>query len=322
MRKILTAAAVVVVASAGTAAAQTKWNMPTAYPDSNYHTQNVRWFAEEVKKATGGKLEIVVHSGASLFKMPEIKRAVQTGQVPIGEILLSAYGNEDPVLEADGLPFLAAGYDQAWKLYQAQRPAVQGNLQKQGLLMLFSVAWPGQGIYSKNPINSLSDFKGVKFRAYNAVTARLAELIGAQPATVQQAEVPQAFSAGVISAMITSGATGVDTKAWEFSKYFYTTEAMHPRNGVLVNQRAFRRLPEEQQRILLNVAELAEKRGWELMQKVSDDTKATLAKNGMTVASPPPALQAEYQKIGSAMVAEWEKKAGAPGAAIIKAYRQ
>ncbi|BBK37141.1 C4-dicarboxylate ABC transporter substrate-binding protein [Allostella sp. ATCC 35155] len=322
MRKILTAAAVVVVASAGTAAAQTKWNMPTAYPDSNYHTQNVRWFADEVKKATDGKLEIVVHSGASLFKMPEIKRAVQTGQVPIGEILLSAYGNEDPVLEVDGLPFLAAGYDQAWKLYQAQRATLQGNLQKQGLLMLFSVAWPGQGVYSKNPINSLSDFKGVKFRAYNAVTARLAELIGAQPATVQQAEVPQAFSAGVISAMITSGATGVDTKAWEFSKYFYETEAMHPRNGVLVNQRAFRRLPEEQQRILLNIAELAEKRGWELMQKVSNDTKATLAKNGMTVAAPPAALQAEYKKIGSAMVAEWEKKAGAAGAAIIKAYRQ
>jgi len=322
MNRILTAAAVMVVASAGTAMAQTKWNMPTAYPDSNYHTQNIRWFADEVKKATDGKLEIVVHSGASLFKMPEIKRAVQTGQVPIGEILLSAYGNEDPVLEVDGLPFLAAGYDQAWKLYQAQRPTLQGNLKKQGMLMLFSVAWPGQGIYSKNPINSLSDFKGVKFRAYNAVTARLAELIGAQPATVQQAEVPQAFSAGVISAMITSGATGVDTKAWEFSKYFYETEAMHPRNGVLVNERAFRRLPEEQQRTLLNIAELAEKRGWELMQKVSDDTKATLAKNGMTVAAPPAALQAEYQKIGTSMVAEWEKKAGEAGAAIIKAYRQ
>ncbi|WP_374447393.1 TRAP transporter substrate-binding protein [Stella sp.] len=322
MRKILTVAAVGAVMTAGAAAAQTKWNMPTAYPDSNYHTQNVRWFAEEVKKATGGKLEIVVHSGASLFKMPEIKRAVQTGQVPIGEILLSAYGNEDPVLEVDGLPFLAAGYDAAWKLYQAQRPVLQGNLKKQGMLMLFSVAWPGQGVYSKNPINALSDFKGVKFRAYNAVTARLAELIGAQPATVQQAEVPQAFSAGVISAMITSGATGVDTKAWEFSKYFYETEAMHPRNGVLVNERAFRRLSEEQQRVLLNVAELAEKRGWELMQKVSDDTKVTLAKNGMTVSPPPAALQAEYQKVGAALVAEWEKKAGAAGAGIIKAYRQ
>lgn len=322
MRMMMTAAAVLMVASAGTAAAQTKWNMPTAYPDSNYHTQNARWFAEEVKKATGGKLEIVVHSGASLFKMPEIKRAVQTGQVPIGEILLSAYGNEDPVLEVDGLPFLAAGYDAAWKLYQAQRPVLQGNLKKQGVMMLYSVAWPGQGVYSKGPINALSDFKGVKFRAYNAVTARLAELVGAQPATVQQAEVPQAFSAGVISAMITSGATGVDVKAWEFAKFFYETEAMHPRNGVLINERAFRRLPEDQQRVLLNVAELAEKRGWELMQKVSDDTKATLAKNGMTVAPPPAPLQAEYQKVGAALVAEWEKKAGADGAAILKAFRQ
>lgn len=322
MLKTTAAVAVLAMAFAGTAAAQTKWNLPTAYPDSNFHTQNLRWFADEVKKATGGKLEIVVHSNASLFKLPEIKRAVQTGQVPIGEVLLSAYGNEDPILEADGLPFLAAGYDQAWKLYQAQRPILQEHMKKQGILMLFSVAWPGQGVYSKNPINTLSDFKGVKFRAYNAVTARLAELIGAQPATVQAAEVPQAFSAGVISAMITSGSTGVDTKAWEFSKYFYETEAMHPRNGVLVNERAFRRLSEEQQGVLLNVAQLAEKRGWELMQKVSDDTKAVLAQNGMTVAPPPPALQAEYRKIGEAMVAEWQKKAGPEGAALIAKYRQ
>lgn len=322
MRGIFTAAVVAVAVSATGAVAQTKWNMPTAYPDSNFQTQVVRWFADEVKKETGGKLEIVVHSGASLFKMPEIKRAVQTGQVPIGEILLSAYGNEDPILEADGLPFLAAGYDNAWKLYQAQRPVVQEHFKKQGIIMLFSVAWPGQGIYSKTPINALSDFKGMKFRAYNAVTARLAELIGAQPATVQQAEVPQAFSAGVISAMITSGATGVDTKAWEFSKYFYDTEAMHPRNGVLVNNRAFRRLPEDQQRVLLNVSQLAEKRGWEMMQKVSDETKRTLAQNGMTVAAPPAALVAEYQKVGATLVAEWEKKTGAEGAAIIKKYRQ
>lgn len=262
MRSIVTMAAVAVAMSAGGAVAQTKWNMPTAYPDGNYHTQNIRWFADEVKKATGGKLEIIVHSNAALFKMPEIKRAVQTGQVPIGEILLSAYGNEDPILEADSLPFLAAGYDNAWKLYQAQRPYMQANFKKQGITVLYSVAWPGQGVYSKAPINTLADFKGMKFRAYNAVTARLAELIGAQPATVQSAEVPQAFSAGVISAMITSGATGVDTKAWEFSKFFYETEAMHPRNGVLINDRAFRRLPEAQQQIVLNIAELAEKRGW------------------------------------------------------------
>ena len=254
--------------------------------------------------------------------MPEIKRAVQTGQVQAGEVLLSAYGNEDPLLEADGLPFLAAGYDQAWKLYQVQRVMLQERFKKQGILMLYSVAWPGQAVYSKTAINSLSDFKGVKFRAYNAVTARLAELIGAQPATVQQAEVPQAFSAGVITAMITSGATGVDTKAWEFSKFFYDTEAMHPRNGVLVNERAFKRLTEEQQRILLNVAELAEKRGWELMAKVSGDTKATLASNGMSVLPPSPAMMAEYRKIGEALIAEWQKKAGADGEALVKKYRQ
>ena len=54
-----------------------------------------RAFANDVKAATGGKLQITVHPNASLFKAPEIKRAVQTGQAQMGEILLSIHENED-----------------------------------------------------------------------------------------------------------------------------------------------------------------------------------------------------------------------------------
>jgi len=323
MRRFLPAAfaAAALFGLSATANAQTKWDFPTPYPDSNYHTQNIRWFADEVAKRSNNKLQLTIHSGASLFKMPEIKRAVQTGQVPIGEILLSAYGNEDPILEADALPFLATGFDQSWKLYQIQAPTLQQRFKKQGIRLLYSVAWPGQAIYTKNPINALSDFKGVKFRAYNAVTARLAELMGALPATVQQAEVPQAFSTGVITAMITSGATGVDTKAWEFSKYFYDTEAMHPRNGVLINERAFSRLPADVQKVVLEVGAEAEQRGWQRVRAISEETKKKLAENGMEIIKPSDKLMAEYRKAGSTLVDEWVKKAGPEAEAIVKAFQ-
>jgi len=298
-----------------------KWDMPTPYPDGNFHTQNIRWFIDEIKKASGTKLDIVVHSGASLFKMPEIKRAVQTGQVNIGEFLLSAYGNEDAIFEADGIPFLASGYDQAWKMYQLQKPMLEKRLSAQGMRLLYSVAWPGQGVYSKTPMTKLSDFQGIKFRAYNAATARLAELVKAQAVTIQQAEVPQAFATGVVQAMITSSSTGSDTKAWEYARFYYDTSAMHPRNAVVVNERAFRRLPAEVQASVLDLAAKAEARGWELSKQNTSDSQKQLSQNGMTVEAPPPALMAEFRAIGAVMIEEWVKKAGPDGEAIAKGMK-
>ena len=303
------------------AQAQTKWDMPTPYSDGEFHTINVRQFAEDVKKATNGQLEINVHSAGSLIKHPDILRAVSTGQVPIGEFLLGQFGNEDPVFAVDNLPFLAAGYDNAWKLYQAQKPVLTKKLEARGLLLLYSVAWPGQGLYTKNPLKSVDDFKGVKFRTYSPQTARLAELLGASPTVIQVPEVPQAFATGTISAMITSSATGTATKAWEFVKNYYTTNAMHPKNVVVVNSRAFQRLPSDAQKVLQAAAAAAEKRGWDLSRKREADANKLLADNGMTVHTPDAALMSAMSKIGDTMTAEWLKTAGADGESILKAYR-
>ena len=303
------------------AQAQTKWDMPTPYADGEFHTINVRQFAEDVKKTTAGQIEINVHSNGSLIKHPDILRAVSTGQVPIAEFLLGQFGNEEAVFNADNVPFLAAGYDNAWKLYQAQKPILRKKLEARGLLLLYSVAWPGQGLYTKNPLKSVDDFKGVKFRTYSAYTARLAELLGASPTVIQVPEVPQAFATGTISAMITSSATGTSTKAWEFVKNYYTTNAMHPKNAVVVNGRAFNRLTAEQQKAFQAVAAAAEKRGWDLSRKREADANKMLADNGMTVHAPDAALMAAMNKIGDTISAEWLKAAGADGEAIVKAYR-
>src|SRR5881296_1267484 len=246
----------------GSVQAQTKWDMPTPYSDGEFHTRNVRAFVEDVKKATDGALDITVHSNGSLIKHPDILRAVSTGQVNIAEFLLSQFGNEDPVFEADNIPFVAAGYDDAWKLYRAQKPLLEKKLEGRGLKLLYSVAWPGQGIYTKEPLKSIADLKGTKFRTYSPLTARLAELLGASPTVVQVPDVPQLFATGGIQAMITSSATGTSTKAWEFVKNFYNTSAFHPKNAVVVNTRALSRLPQDQQKALKDAASKAESRGW------------------------------------------------------------
>ncbi|HEU4353015.1 MAG TPA: TRAP transporter substrate-binding protein [Burkholderiales bacterium] len=305
----------------GTALAQTKWDMPTPYSDGEFHTKNVVAFVEDLKKATGGKLELTVHSNGSLIKHPDIMRAVSTGQVNIAEFLLGQFGNEEPVFNADNVPFLAAGYDAAWKLYEAQKPVLQKKLEGRGMRLLYSVAWPGQGIYTKEPLKSVADLKGTKFRTYSPMTARLAELLGASPTVVQVPEVPQMFATGAIHAMITSSATGTSTKAWEFVKNYYKTSAMHPKNVVVANQRAFARLPKDQQDALTKAAATAEKRGWDMSKAREQEGNETLAKNGMSVRDPDPAMKEAFAKVGQQITQEWEKAAGADGAAILKAFR-
>jgi TRAP-type C4-dicarboxylate transport system substrate-binding protein len=305
-----------------TAMAQTKWDLPTAYPPTNFHTENISQFASDVDKATSGKLKITVHSNASLFKAPEIKRAVQGGQAQMGEILLVNFQNEWQVFGTDGIPFLADSYDAAWKLYQAQKPVLSKKLAEQGIMLLYTVAWPPQGIFVNKTIASAADLKGIKWRAYSPATARIGELVGAQPVTVQQAELSQAMATGVIESYMSSGSTGYDTKTYEYIKNFYDTQAWLPKNAVLVNKKAFDALDKPTQDALLKAGDEAEKRGWELSKKKNLEYLELLKKNGMTIHVPSAQLKADMKKVGDTMIKEWTEKAGPDGQAVLDAYKK
>ena len=319
VRSFVTAAACTLVLSAQ---AQTKWDLPAAYPATNFHSVNLQQFADDIDKATAGKLKITVHPNASLFKANEIKRAVQGGQAQAGEILLVNYQNEWPIYGADGIPFLADSYDEAAKLWQAQKPLMDKKLAEQGMTVLYVVPWPPQGLYTKKPISSAADLKGIKWRAYSPATARIAELVGAQPVTVQAADLAQALATGVVDSMMTSGATGVDSKLYEHLKYYYDTQAWLPKNAVLVNQRAFDALDKATQDAVRKAAADAEARGWAASKKVNTDTLDKLRANGMQVLPPPPLLKADLAKVGDTMLKEWADKAGAEGQQLISALRK
>jgi TRAP-type transport system periplasmic protein len=302
--------------------AQVKWDLPAAYPATNFHTVNLQDFANDVDKASGGKLKITVHPNGALFKAPEIKRAVQGGQAQAGEILLVNFQNEWQVFGADGLPFLADSYDESVKLWKVQRPLVEKKLGEQGMMVLYAVPWPPQGIYVKKPISSAADLKGVKWRAYSPATARIAELVGAQPVTIQAAELSQAMATGVVESYMSSGSTGFDTKTYEHIKYWYDTQAWLPKNAVIVNKSAFDALDAPTRQAVLKAAADAEARGLAASKKANGESLDKLKANGMNILPPSAALKADMKKVGDVMLKEWLEKAGAEGKSLVDAFNK
>ncbi|MFN6995076.1 MAG: TRAP transporter substrate-binding protein [Aquincola tertiaricarbonis] len=302
--------------------AQTKWDLPAAYPATNFHTENLSQFAADMDKATGGKLKITVHANASLFKANEIKRAVQGGQAPIGEVLLANFENENPIYGVDGIPFLATSYAESKKLAEAQKPVLQKLLASQGMMLLYAVPWPPQGIYVKKEIASVADMRGLKWRAYSPATAKVAELIGAQPVTIQAAELSQALATGVVESYMSSGSTGYDSKTYESIKYWYDIQAWLPKNGILVNKKAFDALDKPTQDALLKAAADAEARGWKISEEKNAWYKKALTDKGMKIMTPSPKLVADLKQVGGIMLADWQKKAGPDGDAVISAFRK
>src|SRR5947207_8376924 len=302
-----------VLALTATASAQTKWNLPSAYPNDNPHVENLNAFAKDVSDATGGKLQITVHGGASLFKGPELKRAAATRQAQAGETLITILENERPIFGIDVVPFLATSFPEAKKLWLASKPLIEQKLAAQGIMVLFAVPWGPQGIYAKKDINSVDDMKGLKWRAYNVGTARIGELVGAQAVTIQAAELPQALATGVVNSFMSSGGTGYDSKVWESLTHFYDTQAWIPKNYTIMNKAAFDALDKPTQDAILKAAAAAEPRGWKMWQDKAQWYIDQLKAKGMKVQPPSEALATGFKKVGEQLTQDWLKKAGGEG---------
>ncbi|MEP1766015.1 MAG: TRAP transporter substrate-binding protein [Sulfitobacter sp.] len=319
MKKLLIGTAIAAL-TAGIAHAET-WKMSADAPDGNYLTKNIRAFADDVARLSDGALEIDVVSNSVLLKRPELKRGVQRGIVPIGEVLISALGNEDPAYSADAVPLLASNFDEARKLWEASRPIYEEKLAEDGLVLLYAAPWPPQGVYMNKEVTDAQSFDGVKFRAYNPSTARLAELLGAIPATIASSEISQAFSTGVINGMITSPSTGVDSQAWDFISHYYDVQAFLPKNMVIVNKGTYDGLSPDVQTALQEAAKLAEVRGFEMAEAATGEATQIMADNGMKVLTTPEGLAADFKDIAATMRSEWLEQSGEDGQKIVDAMK-
>lgn len=315
------AIAVFAMAFASGAWAQ-KWQMPTPYNDGNHPTKIAIQFAEEVKERTNGSFDITVHSGGSLIKHAEISRAVKTGQVPIGEIFIGRMGNVHPIFKLDNIPFLATNYDDAEKLFSVSKVELERQLDKQGLKLLYTVAWPAQSLYANKEVKSLADVKGIKMRVYSPTTSRLADLMGSLPVNVPFEEVAQAFSTNAIDAMITSPSTGVNKQSWDYVQHYSDIQAWIPKNMVVINKQAFESLGSDEQKAILGAAANAQVQGWKTVRRVANEHTGILQSKGMQVSRPSLDLLEELRGIGHTMTEEWIKEAGDVGEEIVGLFRQ
>ena len=314
------AASVAGILAAGTAIAE-DWDMPMAYSASNFHSEMGVVFADKVRDYTGGDINITVHPGGSLFKGGEIKRAVQTGQAPIGERFMSAHANEAPLLGWDNLPFLATTYEANDMLWAAAKDKVNSQLSDLNLVALYTCPWPGQGFYFNKAVNSSADTQGIKFRSYNSATATFAEELGMVPVQVEAAELSQALATGVAESFISSGSTGYDRKVWESLSHYYKVNAWLPRNYVIINKGVWEGLGADTK---ASVQKAADETGAACSAKSAELANwyfEQLSANGMSVEDASSDFLAELEAIGAKMTVDWLAAAGADGQAIIDNYK-
>ena len=323
MKKLTTGlAAAAMMFAAVPANAAEEWNLASRLSPKVFHEINLAQFVNDVKEATDGELIITIHNAASLYKHPEIKPAVQSGQVEMGLLQLSSFANEDEIYNFGTIPFMATTYDEVGLLWKAARPYIEKRLLKDGIRVLFAVPWPPQAFYASKQLNSVSDLKGVKFRTYNRIGSQIAELLGAQPVLVKSSEVAQAFATGMVSAMVTSSAFGASIQAWDFVEYYNDTRAWLGLDELIVNEGAFQRLSPEMQQAVLDMAVQAEERGWKMSEMANETAKKELAKNGVTIATPSDAFMDAARMAAAPMIEAWVDAAGADAKKIVDEYEK
>lgn len=319
--KTISASVLALGAFAGAAIAETTWVMASGYPEDSFFTKNIRMFIEEVEAASDGELKIDLRSNGELIKLDAIRRAVQSGQIQIGEIRFGVYGNESPMFTLDSLPNVASNYEAAERLMKAQKPWFDDVFGEAGMRVISYAPWPGQGFYTKFEVTDGSEFEGVKLRIYSPATQRMGELLGFQATILPFAEIPQAFSTGLIEALFTSGQTGTDIQAWDYVTHFTYTGSMHNKNGIIVNERALSGLDEALQAEIIAAGERATARAWEMSRAATDEKRQELADAGIITSDASPELQAKLVDIGAAMIEEWSADASPEELAVLEAYR-
>jgi TRAP-type C4-dicarboxylate transport system substrate-binding protein len=314
------AAAGAMSASLPTLAAE-QWNLATPYGDASFHTQNTKQFAEDVRQATDGELDITVHSGGSLIGHAEIKPSVRRGTVQAGEVFLSTLSNESPIYEVDTLPGLANSYEDAYSLWQASKPIITQMFAKEGLMPLYSVPWPSQGIYTDFELTDASQFQGLRVRAPNINTQRFVENLGGTPTETEESDIPTAFSTGRVDAMITSVSTGKAMSAWDYVSHFSDANLWFPKNIVFINKRSFDRLDEASQQAVLDAAAQAESRGWQMSRDDRAASAKALKEHDMTITEPQGELQSQLQAAGDKLFESWRERAGEQAEQLVSDYR-
>lgn len=302
------------------AQAPLKLPLATVWPDGNFHTINAKKFAEEVKKATGGAVEIEVKSGGQLgFKGPEQLRAVRDGLVPMADILNIQQIGDEPLLGVEGIPFISNNIEELKVLHKYLRPEYEKIALKNNQTILYMVPWPTQYLHLKVKVETIDGLKGIKIRVPDKNAQEMCSAIGMAPALIPWGETIAALSSGAVAGVSTSAVSGVDGKFWEFLKFFHATNHAWSSQMVTINNDTLKKISPANQKVIADLAKKMEPGFWASSLQADKDSTKRLTEGGMQLVVVPPAMMAELQKRTAPMIAAFIKRVPAAEKPI-KAY--
>jgi TRAP-type C4-dicarboxylate transport system substrate-binding protein len=302
------------------ASAQTALDLSTVWPDSNFHTQNAKRFAEEVKKASNGAVAITVKAGGQLgFKGPEHLRAVRDGLVPMADVLNIQQIGDEPVLGTEGIPFLVSSSDELRALHKHLRPVYDQVAAKNNQKILYMVPWPTQYLHLKVKVDTLDGLKGIKIRVPDKNAADMLTAIAMSPVLIPWGETIPALASGAVAGVSTSAVSGVDGKFWEFLKTVYPTNHVWSSQIVTINLDTWKKLKPEEQKALEETAKRLEPEFWQSSIKADTDSLARLKENGMELVTIPEPMMKAFREKTAPILGDFMKRVPASEAPI-KAY--
>jgi TRAP-type C4-dicarboxylate transport system substrate-binding protein len=307
-------------AAAAPAPATVDIDLATAYAADNFQTRNLQQFADDVKTATEGRVNIRLYPGGRLLKPAEIFAGVRSGKAQAGEVIMSSLEKEELLFGMDSLPFITSGYEDARRMWTASRPAVEKSMNKRGLQVLYAVPWPPQNLYSIDQVDTIRNFSGRAMRVYNPTTERIAELVGARAVSVQVVDLSKAIAAKRVELMLTSSWTGVDTKAWRAMNYYYKVNAWLPKNMVFIRKDVLESLSPSDRKIVNDAARVAEARGWQMSQESDLGYEKQLTANHVKVLGMDFMIRSYLDRVGETVAREWLKKAGVTELQVLLKY--
>lgn len=299
-----------------------KWILNSKYPDTNHIGETIISFADKVREATEGRVDIEpMLSGALGYAGPENLRIVRDGMVEMSDTLMSEVAGDEPLFGVTTLPFVYRNIDEYQLFTEISMPYYEKAAEeKWNQKILFSIPWPISGFWTQNEIRTLDDMKGLKMRTYDEMGARVLEAVGGTPYPLPFGELYSALATGVVDSVVTSTTTAVDAKFWEVLKYHSPVAVMAGLNVVAVNLDEFNKLDKETQDIIIQIGKEVEADIWSRIADLDKEMQKIANDNGIITIEPSEELIAQLEEVTEKVRQDWLANAPAEAQEILDKF--
>lgn len=277
-------------------------------------TQFVQKWADDVKEATDGRVEITVYAGGTIASSTDALDAVKQRTADMAICFTSFFPGQFPLTEVVSLPM--TGISNAvqatnvlWDLWE-ESEELQAELADYKVLMLY--ANPNNIIGTTKPVYTADDMKGLKLRVSSGTPSDMSAAWGATPMSISSSEIYQSVEKGVLDGYLIDY-TGVN--AWtlyEVTDYYTEMPFYVAPWTLLMNMDSWNELPEDLQEIIDSLSTRERSLDFsEVSEQEADETREKAVNEyGATIINPDEEQYATFLPAAEEYRADWVEKYG------------